>query len=74
MTVYHFTSNQLVNLLSDVIGLRDEYIELHGYDHEQAVGFAIIDTIEGLDAERDLVAAGELHGLLSQTILEDEHD
>lgn len=57
--MYKFTIDQLYNLLIGTIKLRDEYVNAHGYTSENARIQATLDTIEGLDAERDLIEQGE---------------
>lgn len=56
---YTFTSNQLHALLTDTIGMYNEYINVHGYDKDRAQSAAVLEMLEGLDAEKELVAAGE---------------
>ena len=57
---YTFTYEQLYDVVSEAICLAYEYIERHGHDQVKAQTAATTDTLEGLDAERDLWAAGEI--------------
>ena len=59
MNKYTFTGDQLGTLLRGVIELRDEYINVHGKDPNAAMWSAVLDTIDGLDVEKDLLASGE---------------
>ena len=59
MGEYIFTSDQLGALLRGVIELRDEYVNVHGKDPDTATWSAVLDTIDGLDAEKELLASGE---------------
>jgi len=59
MDRYTFTHTQLYSLLQGAIDLRDEYLYMHGKDAREAAHAAIQDTIEGLDAEQDLLTIGE---------------
>ena len=51
------TAYQLAN---DAIGLFLEYRDKHGYTEEQARGAAATDTSDGIRAETELRAAGEI--------------
>ena len=59
MNEYTFTGDQLGALLRGAIELRDEYINVHGKDPDAATWSAVLDTIDGLDAEKELLASGE---------------
>jgi hypothetical protein len=59
METYTFTHEQLFDLLMGVIDLRDEYQHSHGSTGVVARGKAVLDTLEGLDAERELMETGE---------------
>lgn len=57
--MYQFTTEQLHKLLIETIELSDEYKYVHGFTVDAARVQAALDAIEGLDAERELVAQGE---------------
>ena len=57
---YTFTYEQLYDLLHETIGLAHEYERRHGFSVPQAEEQAVCDTLVGLDAERELWAAGEI--------------
>ncbi len=60
MSTYEFTDQQLSKLLDGVIGMYEEFRKVHGYSDERAKPNAIAEMFEGLNAERELVSAGEL--------------
>ena len=47
-------------LADEAIGLFLEYRDVHGYDEESARLAAATDTAQGVDAEVELRAAGEI--------------
>jgi len=57
---YAFTGEQLFVLLKETIGMFREYMQAHEYDEERAIGAAVDESLEGLDAERELFDHGEL--------------
>ena len=59
MNEYTFTGDQLGALLRGVIELRDEYIHVHGKAPDAATWSAVLDTMDGLDAEKELLVSGE---------------
>lgn len=59
-TKYVFTSDQLLHLLVGTIELYCEYRHTHGYDTNRAETAAVVDTLEGLEAERELIDQGEI--------------
>jgi hypothetical protein len=54
------TSQTAYQLADAAIGLFLEYRDVHGYDEESARLAAAIDTQQGVDAEVELRAAGEI--------------
>lgn len=58
-TTYKFTREQLTNLLHGSIQMFLEYRDVHGKDEEAARWAAVAEEMEGLDADRELVAMGE---------------
>ncbi len=68
---YRFTREQLSNLLSATIDMHVEYRDVHGYEEADAQILAVGEMLEGLDAERELDAAGECKATM-QTLKEDE--
>ena len=58
--LYKFSQQQLRRLLDETIGLYQEYHHQHGRIEAQARLQAVQDTLEGLDAERELFLAGEI--------------
>lgn len=52
--------NSLYDTLEQVIGLYQEFIDIHGYDRNRAKHAAICDVIDGLGATVELADAGEL--------------
>lgn len=57
---YEFTKDQLYNLLTETIKLYQEYVAMRGHNSVSGKQSAALDTIEGLDAERELFDHGEL--------------
>ena len=64
--MYAFTGNQLADLLIQTMELYQEYVDVHRKGIRQARAAAALDTIEGLDAERELYHAGEISELKQQ--------
>jgi hypothetical protein len=56
------TSLTAAQLADDAIGLFLEYRDQHGYDEPQARAAAAHEVAEGVAAEAELRAAGELPG------------
>lgn len=69
--VFIFTQSQLYKLLIEQSGLTYENCVQHGYEVEHAGHSAANDTIEGLQAERELVYNGEMKAMTSQLDLLD---
>lgn len=59
MITYTFTRDQLQRLLEAVIDLHVEYRDVHSYEEADAQFCAIAETLDALDAERELADAGE---------------
>lgn len=57
---YTFTMEQLFRLLADTAEHAREWRDVHGYGPAGASGQAAQDTIDGLDAERELYRHGEI--------------
>lgn len=66
---YLFTSHQMYEVLDSVLGMFFEYRDVHGKDEGESKRLAVVEIIDGLDAERDLVESGERIGKLCQVIL-----
>ena len=66
--MYHFTGEQLNRLLFGVVDMFFEYRNIHGRTEDAAKFAAVREIFEGLDAERELAAAGE-YPVSLQTIL-----
>lgn len=58
VNTYNFTGDQLCKLIEGGIYLYIEYMELHNKSKEDASLAAISDTLDGLDAEIELLADG----------------
>jgi hypothetical protein len=54
------TNMSAYQLASDAIGLFLEYRDVHGYDEDMARGYAATEVQQGVDAEVELRAAGEI--------------
>jgi len=54
------TSQTAFEFADDAIGLFLEYRDVHGYDEKSARVAAATDTAQGVDAEVELRAAGEI--------------
>ncbi len=66
MDQFTFTRDQLDSLLRATIEMFIEYRDIHGSTEKEAQWQATNETIEGLDAERDLVKTGELKATTMQ--------
>lgn len=67
MNTYHFTEEQLRNVLAETIDMYEEYQRAYGHSKQSAKFKAEQETIEGLDAEQELSEIGEVgisHGQL----------
>ena len=71
---YKFASEQLRKLLEDVVDLYVEYVEAHGKDRVRAKHCASSDTLEGLDAERELIDIGEMQSSTGQIYQREQQD
>lgn len=60
MTNYTFTRNQLNTLLFATIDMLIEFRDVHGHEEDGARFEAVDEMFQGLDAEREMVASGEL--------------
>ena len=67
---YTFTAEQLRELLYGTIGMFQEYRDVHGHTEQASVFDAVNEMFEGLDAERELVAAGDIARLTLQLPVE----
>ena len=65
---YTFTAAQLRELLYGTIQMFQEYRDVHDHTEEASVFAAVRDMFEGLDAERELLASGDIAKLTLQTI------
>jgi hypothetical protein len=54
------TTMSAYRLADEAIGLFLEYRDVHGYSEQQARVAAATDTQQGIDAEAELRAAGEI--------------
>jgi hypothetical protein len=54
------TTMSAYRLADDAIGLFLEYRDVHGYSEQEARAAAATDTQQGVDAEVELRAAGEI--------------
>lgn len=66
MIEYGFTEYQLRKLLKDCSNLEKEYIQKHGHAPSFAQLCAINDTIDGLNAERELFSNEEIETMTMQ--------
>jgi len=69
---YTFTRQQLDRLLNEAVGLFVEYRDTHGHDEDEAQPLAVAEVFQGLDAERDLVAYGDIDAATLQEIPDDD--
>ena len=58
--MYTFTGDQLTRLLEQTIGMFCENLDHHMHVKEAAQAATVTDTMEGLDAERELWQQGEI--------------
>lgn len=63
MISYQFSQEQLCKVLADTIERYLEYVDIHGLDPMRGAMAAIDETIQGLDAERQLQNLGEVSTL-----------
>ncbi len=63
MISYQFSREQLCKVLADTIEMYLEYVDVHGLDSVRGAMAAIDETIQGLDAERELKTLGEVSTL-----------
>ena len=63
MVLYQFTQEQFCKVLADTIDMYLEYVDVHGRDSVRAAMAAIDETLQGLEAERDLADLGEVTAL-----------
>ena len=59
MISYQFSREQLCKVLADTIEMYLEYVDVHGLDPRRGAMAAIDETIQGLDAEKELENLGE---------------
>jgi hypothetical protein len=71
MNNYTFTREQLNNLLSATIDMHIEYRDVHGHQELDAQILAVGEMLEGLDAERELVEAGECKATMQVLLAKD---
>lgn len=57
---YQFTRSQLNKALGTAVEMYREYVDRHGYDEIRAMNQAVADTLEGMDAEAELIEFGDL--------------
>ncbi len=67
---YSFTNEQLRELLYGTISMLVEYRDRHGHTEESAKFYAVSEMFEGLDAERELLASGDIARLTLQLPVE----
>ena len=67
---YIFTPDQLRELLYGTIDMLIEYRDQHGHAEESAKFNAVNEMFEGLDAERELLASGDIARLTLQLPVE----
>lgn len=68
MKTYTFTHEQLERLLIDTLSMYIEQIEKYDQAPGNAAWRALRETLDGLQAEADLVANGEMEQATLQTI------
>lgn len=56
-TTYRLTRKQLREALRSAIDMYREYLGVYGYDDDGAREAGVHETIDGLDADRELVAS-----------------
>lgn len=67
---YTFTNEQLRELLYGTIQMFQEYRDVHDHTEQASTFAAVRDMFEGLDAERELLAAGDITRLTLQLPVE----
>lgn len=70
MKRYLINENEMFEFLEGVINLYHEYMVKHSFPHPRARMQAVLDTIEGLDAEDELYRHGDWY----RTHVEDSND
>jgi hypothetical protein len=60
MIRYQFTQEQLCKVIADTLDMYLEYVDVHGHDRVRAAMAAIDETVQGLDAEKELADLGEV--------------
>ena len=60
MVLYQFTQEQFCKVLADTIDMYLEYVDVHGHDRVRAAMAAIDETLQGLDAEKELAGLVEV--------------
>ena len=60
MNEYTFTGDQLYSLLSGAIEMFQENQQAHGMSEDRARASAILEMLDGLDAERELLSNAEI--------------
>ncbi len=63
MISYQFTREQLCKVLADTIEMYLEYVDGRGLTPVRGAMVAIDETIQGLDAEKELEGLGEVRTL-----------
>jgi len=63
MVRYQFTQEQFCKVLADTLDMYLEYVDVHGHDRVRAAMAAIDETLQGLDAEKELADLGEVRAL-----------
>jgi len=66
--IYLFTDDQLVCMLTGTVEMFVEYRDHHGHTEAAALPAAVAETIQGLDAERNLAAEDPEFIVTSQII------
>jgi hypothetical protein len=56
MTTYHFTREQLSDLLYATIDMLIEFRDVHGHDEESSKFEAVGEMLDGIDADRELAS------------------
>lgn len=55
-----FTREQLVKMLGGSIEMYLEFLNVHGKPEDQAQDAAVNEIMEGIDAEREMIATGDM--------------
>lgn len=69
---YTFTREQLYKALCEAVGMAREFEAVHGYDADLADSAGAREVLDGLDAERELIAHGEMRADQATHILPSE--